>query len=49
VNYGGWIFWARTYSLQELVGLGGQEKIKDILVATTAKAQKKELLVSGAM
>jgi hypothetical protein len=32
MNYRGWIFWARTYSLQELVGLGGIENIQQFLM-----------------
>jgi hypothetical protein len=32
MNYKGWIFWARTYSLQELIGLEGIEGIRQFLV-----------------
>jgi hypothetical protein len=41
----GFLYWGLYYRSNSK--FGGQEKIKDILVAITAKAQKKELLVSG--
>jgi hypothetical protein len=41
------IFCIKAYTIEIIASSKDKRKIKDILIATTVKAQKKELLVSG--